>query len=505
MTHHVRGLVRKPVRVRCGVHQLLLRADVAAALAAVRDYWDRSTREWAENAKGEDAVKLLHTPLPQRLEQINSWYTAAAAAVASLAKQFQCAGGQVLVTADSQNFSCAVRHAKYEGPLKLQVPIPVLTNVSSGSCSWDISLSDPSSSNGSIASKIRFVSNALLKAAFGTTEDEQEQQKAAAAAMHASTRDVPMTLAAELESLVQCWQQQHQWPACGSTTFSSRSNDRILGFTCSGSSQPSNSTSSVSTALHNGHSYAAFPSAAAAAVACYDTNTPACLLTSSSGSSTLGRVVLSELSLGLVLDQKRLHDLLVTGITDPHLVTDLLGSFGPVFTASVTPSWPCGSGLTNPHHVDVLGPQHQTGLIQLANNEVTRFRAELDCASFTSAVTPGVAVKLAHITVLATAMKILGSGSKQLDKINQVFGHVFEYVSKDCLDLLLSINASAAASTEGSIQVELQGTPPTTTAGMHTSSSQQHGSAAANGPFHIVNDVDLLTILDTVTLLTQPS
>lgn len=52
MTRHVRGLTRKPVRVKCGVHELLLCADLAAALAAVRDFCERSTREWAENAKG---------------------------------------------------------------------------------------------------------------------------------------------------------------------------------------------------------------------------------------------------------------------------------------------------------------------------------------------------------------------------------------------------------------------------------------------------------------------
>jgi hypothetical protein len=52
MTGRVAGLVRKPVRLSCGLRQLLLSLDVGAGLAAARDYCERAATEFAENAKG---------------------------------------------------------------------------------------------------------------------------------------------------------------------------------------------------------------------------------------------------------------------------------------------------------------------------------------------------------------------------------------------------------------------------------------------------------------------
>jgi hypothetical protein len=52
MTGRVAGLVRKPVRLSCGLRQLLLSLDVGAGLAAARDYCERAAKEFAENAKG---------------------------------------------------------------------------------------------------------------------------------------------------------------------------------------------------------------------------------------------------------------------------------------------------------------------------------------------------------------------------------------------------------------------------------------------------------------------
>lgn len=84
--------------------------------------------------RSEDAVKLLHTPLSQRLQQLRVWYAGATAAVKNLAKQFQGAGAKVLVTADSKAFGCVVNQAHYEGPLEIQVTcdIPLCCRSTSG-------------------------------------------------------------------------------------------------------------------------------------------------------------------------------------------------------------------------------------------------------------------------------------------------------------------------------------------------------------------------------------
>jgi hypothetical protein len=52
MARRVAGLVRKPVRLSCGLRQLLLSLDVGAGLAAARDYCERAAKEFAENANG---------------------------------------------------------------------------------------------------------------------------------------------------------------------------------------------------------------------------------------------------------------------------------------------------------------------------------------------------------------------------------------------------------------------------------------------------------------------
>jgi hypothetical protein len=68
-------------------------------------------------------------------------------------------------------------------------------------------------------------------------------------------------------------------------------------------------------------------------------------------------------------------------------------------------------------------------MLSVRNNDVTRVRAELESASFVSAVPPRIAVRLLHIAALAVVLKFLssssndGSGSsssKRLEYVNKV-------------------------------------------------------------------------------------
>jgi hypothetical protein len=88
----------------------------------------------------------------------------------------------------------------------------------------------------------------------------------------------------------------------------------------------------------------------------------------------------------------------------------------------------------------------------------------------------------------------------------QVFGHIAEYLGRDCLDLLLCVDVAAAASEAGSLQVSVQGVSPAAATGGSSSNTGAAGASAAGGggpswPVYVINDVNLLTVLDTVKLI----
>jgi hypothetical protein len=59
-------------------------------------------------------------------------------------------------------------------------------------------------------------------------------------------------------------------------------------------------------------------------------------------------------------------------------------------------------------------------IVTLRNNEVTRVKANLEAASFESAVSPRIAVRLLHMLVLAVAHKFGSGSSKRLEIIHKV-------------------------------------------------------------------------------------
>ncbi|KAF6255279.1 hypothetical protein COO60DRAFT_1702917 [Scenedesmus sp. NREL 46B-D3] len=601
MRGRVAGLVRKPVRLSCGLRQLLLSLDVGAGLAAARDYCERAAQEFAENAKGEDALLLLQRPLSMQLELLHLWHAALSAQLAAFAQQFRGAGGRLLLAAHRAGFSAAAEACSYEGPLRLEVPLPLLADLAAGACVWDVALPDPRAAAPTLAAKARFVAAALAKAAFGTCEDEQEALREAAAA----------------EALAAA-----QAAGDGGHTIEVPATQ--------GSSLPCSSSSTAAPLPAAGGASAAAGTAAAAAAA------------SGSGGETssgsIGRVSLSRLSVGLVLDERRLQELLAGGIkagvracacvrahtggrggagararacvrargagaggggraraaraggagqgrgarrrargpwrggacacvracvviqvADANLVGGLLGCFGQLFTANLAPGWQqpggCSDSLSrsSSSSASAAAPatgaagasgtasadagssdgaagaqksdqqQEPCGMLTVRNNDITRVRAELESASFVSAVAPRIAVRLLHIVALAVVLKFFSggtgsssssSGSKRLEYVNKVFGHVAEYLGRDCLDLLLCVDVAAAASEAGGLQVSLQGVPPAAAAAGGDSSSSTGaaggGTAAAGGscgaaggggspswPVYVINDVNLLTVLDT--------
>jgi hypothetical protein len=153
--------------------------------------------------------------------------------------------------------------------------------------------------------------------------------------------------------------------------------------------------------------------------------------------------------------------LLLLLLQDANLVGGLLGCFGQLFTANLAPGWQKpgtssdslsrsssstsaaaaaaanadASSSSNGAAGEQKSDQQQEpcGMLTVKNNDITRVRAELDSASFVSAVAPRIAVRLLHIVALAVVLKFfsgVGSGAagagnsssscKRLDYVNKV-------------------------------------------------------------------------------------
>jgi hypothetical protein len=118
-------------------------------------------------------------------------------------------------------------------------------------------------------------------------------------------------------------------------------------------------------------------------------------------------------------------------LQDANLLGGLLGCFGQLFTATVAPGWPSqqqdslltasmetgGTGSSSNGADSAGAPQ---AIVTLRNNEVTRVKANLEAASFESAVSPRIAVRLLHMLLLAVVHKFGSGSSKRLEVIHKV-------------------------------------------------------------------------------------
>ena len=132
---------------------------------------------------------------------------------------------------------------------------------------------------------------------------------------------------------------------------------------------------------------------------------------------------------GLVVGQPWLHS---------WVVHHQLGCFGQLFMATVAPGWPVqqqdsllaasvdggGTGGSISSCGGGTSPSNPQAIMTLHSNEVIRVKANLEAASFESAMSPRIAVRLLHMLLLAVAVAHkFGSGSsKRLEVIHKVGG-----------------------------------------------------------------------------------
>jgi hypothetical protein len=192
------------------------------------------------------------------------------------------------------------------------------------------------------------------------------------------------------------------------------------------------------------------------------------------------------------------------GADASRVSASLLSCFGDLFSARLAPEWPsdldqaaaAASGAPPP------GPR---AAVSLQTNDVTRARVELESAAFESSLAPRAAARLLHAFAGAVAAKFFGATGKRLAWFEALFFHLEEYLTKDSLDLFVSLRARAEAAAGEKLRMHIGGLGAgggSSGGGWGSSSGGgRRGEGASSSAVHLVNDVDLLTVLNTVQLL----
>lgn len=431
MDNSVSGLARKPMRISFALESLQVVVQADAALHAVRDYFERVTREYHQNAARSDTPMLVKETLEEQLEALTVWHEGLGALLRNFKTKFRSAGATLLAAADSSGFQAGLEAVSYEGPLRLEVPLSMVNMDEDDNFMFDIKLPNPKDTMSSLTHKLQFIVDALSSAAYGGEEGEEDGAG----------------LTQELQGMVQHWsdtleQQQQQ-----------------LGVGIRSSTQSSLSTSPRGPPL---------------------LDTP-----------VIGRVLLRKLMLSLRLDERRVAELLDSGVQDVKLLGGLLSCFGNLFTASLAHGWPLDASEGD----EGVAPRC---MLTVKNNDVTRVRAELESVLFQSQVSPRIAVRLLQGVFLGMAQRFGQLSRKHLTWLDTVFSHMHEYMSKDVLDVLLGVTVKAECVDEV-LRLSLSG---------DTRAQQAAGASGEGGgrnvwPVYVVNDLNMVTVVESIKLLME--
>ncbi|MEW5318825.1 MAG: hypothetical protein WDW38_010011 [Sanguina aurantia] len=200
------------------------------------------------------------------------------------------------------------------------------------------------------------------------------------------------------------------------------------------------------------------------------------------------------IALCLKLDEDRVRELLEAGAAgggDSGMVGRLLGCYGDLFTTSMDMGWGSGAAAAAAGEGEEEAARKPRCMLTVASNEITRVRADIDSLVFQSKLPPRITVRLLHAVVVGLLLKFHSPGSYQLRFWDKVFVQLFEYLSKGSLDVVLCMTARGEMVGDR-LRVVLQGDP----------SSNPHGLDHIC-PIHILNDVNLLTVLDSFKLATD--
>ncbi|KAK9816598.1 hypothetical protein WJX72_002556 [[Myrmecia] bisecta] len=383
MDQGVAALTRKPVRARF----LLTTADVAvnvdAGLTALRDYFERSAREMhaklAQSGDPSSAPGSPDQPLEVQLDALEAWHAWCLARLRIFKNKFRGAAGTLVAGADARNFSVGLEGARYEGPLRLHLPIPMRAMESDGAFSFEIPLPNPERQ----VVLRRFLDG--LRSALHTPMSMLRSPQKPAVKPHIRANASRLSDASSVGS--------EQANGSESEVASTSGRDPITALDWFGK-----------------------------------------VVGNQKQPLRLGKVIVNGMRVRVRLDERRIADLLqgldtnTLGSSFASTASSVLGCLGDVAHLSFAPA-SSDAGV-------------QQYLLALESSEVSNLSAELASLGFRSGegVSPGRALRVLHGLIRA-GMLTFSSPKAQIEAVDSKFDALYQHIVRDALDVAMCMEA----------------------------------------------------------------
>ncbi|KXZ48833.1 hypothetical protein GPECTOR_25g418 [Gonium pectorale] len=175
----------------------------------------------------------------------------------------------------------------------------------------------------------------------------------------------------------------------------------------------------------------------------------------------------------------------------------LLGCYGDLFGASLDLGW-------RPESEADGAAQRACCMLSVASNDITRLRADVEGLWFQSSVSPRLAVRVLQAVVIALVLKFHAADSYSIRFWNRAFNQLHEYLSRGSLDVAVCLSVRAAVDRPtGRLRIELSGQDLNAPASSSAAAAGGDGLLGRVFPLYLLNDVNLMTVLDSVKLLTE--
>lgn len=459
MQHHVRRLVKKPMHVEFALDRLDLQIQVDGAVNCARDYFDRVARDFEKSMKGRRQDEVVQAPLEQQLEALNLWHQATINWLASFKSTFKSTAATLVVSADHQQFSFGAEGVHYEGPVNLTVPLKLVLEPDHALL---LPVKLPNQED-----KLSFILDQLKSSVTGSGARKAHRRRRRKGGLEH-----------EVEEEEGWGQEKEQAPQQDAAVL-----------------QELNADSFDLPLLR---------------------------------SSVIGHLLLQGLSLAMKLDERKLGQWLTCGVRDGELLGSLLTRFGDLMsvrlqgqeapappvsrTSTLSKSGSLGRGREDKQEGEIDEITQPLATIKLKTNYVTRLRGDLDTLCFQSDVAPRTAIRLLHAVIAAFIAEYGVRKDRDMKWVDSLFDHLDEYLSKETLEVSMALMAAAEVQeaptppgvlgmpstdvnqtpeVEGRLKVVLSNPP----------SSGPHQEDLGTWPLVFINDLSLLTVLDTFKLL----
>lgn len=449
----VARLARKPLRVSLTMHHLSAALNVDVGLATLRDFFERTVRELHKKAaQGGEEAALPREPIEVQLEMLSLWHASLSQLLRTFKARFHSMGCSILAHADHEVFQLGAEGVHYDGPLKVRVPLEVMVDPDN-SLVWDVKLPDKEKNSTSMLAMLQETLKCLAvaqpgEAAKAGSVGAQIDQLLANSQAKLTTEEGPFARSSFENGLQLSLPQIVGQVSLRRIILALKLDEERVAELLSASARPVGSSA---------------PKA----------DTTAASSTSSSTSASASPFP-----------------------SDVKLASQLLSCFGDLFTTSLDVGW-----RSEP---EADGSNPCRCMLTVSNNDVTRVRADVESLMFQSSVSPKLAVRMLYTVVANIMLRFYNQDSFQLAFWYKLFSQLHEYLGKESLDVTACVSAHAEVIRPTKGSTKRSGPNPTPDDDpilrvmINGGSSQQGLTQVA--PFSLVNEVNLLTVLDSFKL-----